>query len=321
MKKLLIREGRLRSGWRVVSYIVVSRLILLIFVFVLLLILTFWVSRQGMPATDITLKLTEILTTLPGLGAAEIIQLAITLAVVYIWRRGIDKRSFRSLGVQLAPGWWKQALLGVIFVGLMWIFMFVFAFTSQSFSIEGVRLDGASLLTGLGLGLALNVLVGLNEEIDARGYVLQNLAEGMGFSPAVIVSALYFGLLHLLNPGASLLSIMGVALFGVLAALAYWATGELWMSIGMHAAWNFFEGPVFGFSVSGLNLGGLFVLKDNGPEWVTGGRFGPEAGIVTIVPLLIMIGAVYLWGNSRRAALGVSSDLVGKPENTDLPTS
>ena len=89
-------------------------------------------------------------------------------------------------------------------------------------------------------------------------------------------------------------------MFGVLAALAYWATGRLWMPIGMHAAWNLFEGPVFGFLVSGIKVGGLFLLKDNGPEWVTGGRFGPEAGLLTIVPLLIMIGAVYLWGLGQK---------------------
>ncbi len=302
MRQLFVRDGRLRSGWRVLSYIVVSLLLLFGFTILIELGLTAYLIAQGTAFDHLQERLFQILTTLPALTLSEIMQLALTLGTVYVWRRWLDKKSFRSLGIQVTSGWWQELVLGASLVGLTWTFIFVFSLSSSAVSIEGEHFDLSWLIGGLGLGLVLNVLIGLNEELNARGYVLQNLTEGVGFMPAVVISALYFGALHLLNPGASAASTLGVALFGVLAALGYRATGRLWMSIGMHAAWNLFEGPIYGFPVSGLNLGGLFVLRVNGPDWLTGGRFGPEAGALTMVPLLVLITAVYLWGRGRKRA-------------------
>jgi membrane protease YdiL (CAAX protease family) len=308
MRNLLLRDGRLRSGWRIVSYIIVSRLLVFTLSVVGVLGLGLVLTAQGTTPGHLLDQLFQILTALPALTVTAILQFGVTVAIVYLWRRRLDRKSFRSLGIQATPGWWQEFLLGAVLIGLMWTFIFVFSLSSAAVSIEGLRIDSTTLLGGVGLGLAFNIFVGLNEELDARGYVLQNLSEGVGFAPAVLISAIYFGALHLLNPGASMASTLGVALFGVLAALGYWATGQLWMSIGMHAAWNFFEGPVFGFLVSGVNLGGLFVLRVNGPDWLTGGRFGPEAGALAMVPLLILIAAVYLWGRGRRGVTVVTNE-------------
>lgn len=308
MKDLLFRYGRLRSGWRVATYVVASRLALIAFSIAAGLALSLYLLSQSITYSELPKKLASILASLPVLTVAEIVQLAITLSSVLIWRRFIDKKSFVSLGVEVRARWWQEMLVGAGLVGLMWTFIFVFAISSAVTLIQGIRLDPGPLAGALSLGLFFNVLVGLNEELDARGYILQNLTEGLGFAPAVIISAIYFGGLHLLNPGASAASTLGVALFGVLAALAYWATGRLWMSIGMHAAWNFFEGPIYGFLVSGIQMGGIFDLKSNGPEWLTGGSFGPEAGALTMVPLGILVCAVYLWGKGRRRLAKESQD-------------
>jgi hypothetical protein len=143
-------------------------------------------------------------------------------------------------------------------------------------------------------------MVGLVEETDARGYILQNLAEGIRFWPAVLVSSLYFGLLHLLNPGAGVTSTLGIFFAGVLLALGYYATGRLWFSIGLHAGWNFAEGPILGFLVSGLNMGGLFRLRITGPDWLMGGAFGPEAGALAVVVEAVMILVLFGWARARR---------------------
>jgi membrane protease YdiL (CAAX protease family) len=308
MRNLLFCDGLLRSGWRILSYIIVSRLLVFTLSVVGVLGLALVLTAQGTTPDHLLDQLFQILTALPALTITAILQFGVTVAIVYLWRRRLDRKSFRSLGIQATPGGWQEFLLGAVLIGLMWTIIFLFSFSSAAISIEGLRIDSTTLLGGLGLGLAFNIFVGLNEELDARGYVLQNLSEGVGFAPAVLISAIYFGALHLLNPGASVASTLGVALFGVLAALGYWATGQLWMSIGMHAAWNFFEGPVFGFLVSGVNLGGIFVLRVNGPEWLTGGRFGPEAGALTMAPLLILIAAVYLWGRGRRGVTVVTNE-------------
>lgn len=300
MKTIFVREGRLRSGWRVFSYVVASRLLLVILLSVVGIALSIFLLGQGVAPDALTNRLFELLTGLPALTVVEALQLGLTLVMVYFWRHFLDKKSFRSLGLRLSPGWWKDMLLGASLVGLIWTFIFVLAFSAKAVTVTAIRIEPAFLMQVVGLGLVFNLLVGLNEEIDARGYVLQNLTQGAGFVPAIMISALYFGAMHLLNPGAGPYSTLGVTLFGILAALGYWATGRLWMPIGMHAAWNFFEGSIFGFLVSGINLDGVIALQVKGPDWVTGGQFGPEGGILTMVPLLIMIGAVYLWGRGRR---------------------
>jgi CAAX protease family protein len=304
MKQLFIRDGRLRSGWRLASFIVVSQLLQLVLSIPIGIVIGAYFVAQGIAPTELGAYLTALVTDftrVPALFfASELVVLIVTLGVVYVWRHRLDKQSFRSLGFQLTSGWWQEFLLGAGIIAITWLVIFAFALVTTTVSIQATRFNVAALLGGLGLGLAYNLLVGLTEELDARGYVLQTLAEGVKFAPAVILSALYFGVRHLLNPGADWASALGTGLFGVLAALAYWSTGRLWMPIGMHAAWNLFEGPVFGFLVSGIHMGGLFVLRVNGPAWLTGGSFGPEAGALTIVPQLVLIVIVYLWGRARR---------------------
>ncbi len=304
LHSLFVRDGRLRSGWRLVSYIVVSRVLFLALGLAVTLAVMAYLFAHGIPASESESQIPAIVTDLRvapvvpiGLEAAE---LAVTAGIIYLWRHWLDKRTFRSLGTELSPGWWSEFLAGAGLIALAWGAIFVVSLATSAAVIQGIRLDPAQLVTDIGLGLILNLLVGFFEELDARGYILQTLESGVGFVPAVLLSALFFGAQHLLNPGANLASLVGTTLFGVLAAIAYWATGRLWMPIGMHSAWNLLEGPVVGFLVSGLDMGGLFDLSVRGPEWLTGGSFGPEAGALSWVPLVVLIIVLYLWGRKRR---------------------
>ncbi len=303
LKWVFVGNGRLRSGWRVVSYVIVSRLALFLALLALVLALALKFAAQGIAPGEIGERVAQATNDLfgstVGLGVAEIIQVVITLSTVLVWRRALDKKPFRSLGLD-TRGAGREFLIGVGIAGAEWCVIFAFSLATSVITIRETRFDGTHLLFGVGLLTLFNLLVGLNEELDARGYILQNLSEGIRFIPAVLVSSLYFGALHLLNPGAGPAAVLGVVLFGITASLTYWATGRLWMPIGLHAASNILEGPVFGFLVSGLDMGGLFQLRVNGPEWLMGGTFGPEAGALTIVPEIILIGLLFLWGRSVR---------------------
>jgi membrane protease YdiL (CAAX protease family) len=234
----------------------------------------------------------------------QVERLVLVLAFVWLFRRFVDKRSFLSLGFSLSPGWWSQALAGFVYSMAGWAVIFVLSLTLGAASITGSEWasgNWAAVAGGLLYGLLLNIVVGVAEETDARGYVLQNLAEGIRFWPAVLVSSLYFALLHLLNPGGGVTSTLGIFFAGVLLALGYYATGRLWFSIGMHAGWNFAEGPIFGFLVSGLNMGGLFRLQITGPDWLMGGAFGPEAGFLAVAVEVVMILLLFGWVRARQA--------------------
>ncbi|OGO80167.1 MAG: hypothetical protein A3K41_03580 [Chloroflexi bacterium RIFOXYD12_FULL_57_15] len=140
-----------------------------------------------------------------------------------------------------------------------------------------------------------------NEELLSRGYHLQTLASGTNLFWGVLLSSAVFGALHLGNPNATWVSAAGIFLAGLFLAYGYLRTGQLWLSIGLHIGWNFFEGVVFGFPVSGLDIYPLTRIQVQGPEMWTGGAFGPEAGLVILPALLIGAGLIFWYTRNRRA--------------------
>jgi len=143
------------------------------------------------------------------------------------------------------------------------------------------------------------VFVGWNEELLSRGYHLQTIASGINLFWGVIISSAVFGLLHLGNPNATWVSAAGIFFAGLYLAYGYIRTKQLWLSIGLHIGWNFFEGVVFGFPVSGLDIYPLLRIKVHGPELWTGGAFGPEAGLIVLPSLILGALLIYLYTAKR----------------------
>jgi len=132
--------------------------------------------------------------------------------------------------------------------------------------------------------LFMLLCVGVFEELASRGIFFRLLEQGLGTWLAVILSGAFFGLGHLNNPGATWVSSLAIAVGpGALLAAAYVATRSLWIPIGLHWAWNLFEGPVWGTPVSGMDTPVLAVARLPGSTALTGGDFGPEAGLPCIV--------------------------------------
>jgi hypothetical protein len=179
--------------------------------------------------------------------------------------------------------------------------------------IESLRFNwGQGGMTILALLAALlpTLFIGYWEELVNRGYLFQNMREGMGIVVAVIASCVLYGVLHAANPNASWLSSAIIVGFGLLRLYGYLATGFLWLSIGMHIGWNFFQGPVFGFAASGqLEANTLISHEHTGTVWLSGGDFGPEASLLILPVLGLAFIAMYLWARSPlRAASEVESD-------------
>lgn len=147
---------------------------------------------------------------------------------------------------------------------------------------------------------------GFGEELLVRGLGFNALRRGMGDVAAVAVSSLVFGGLHLFNPGASALAALEVALVGIWFGAVTVRTGSVWMAMGLHVAWNFFEGFFFGQPVSGNPPGTSVLVGPVRPEtfW-SGGEFGPEAAGWTAVVLVVAIAVTLRWpaGGNRSAVL------------------
>jgi membrane protease YdiL (CAAX protease family) len=217
---------------------------------------------------------------LPHTGAAGVLQaLALISAVVgaYVgYVRLIERRRVIELGragavTQLARGY----LLGT---GL-------FCATVLTLCLLGIgtisRGDGWRAVPA---GLAAALAAAFAEEILIRGVVFRIVEESLGSWIALAFSAALFGGLHAFNPGATFVSTLSIALeAGVLLAAAYVYSRTLWLPIGLHTAWNFTEGGLFGASVSGGPQHGLLRSDFAGRALLTGGEFGPESSVVAVV--------------------------------------
>jgi hypothetical protein len=210
--------------------------------------------------------------------------------------------SLLDLGLRLRPGWIPDTVVGLVLGPVMFLAILLVLLAAGWASV-GVGTIGAR---GLLAASVTYVLVAFSEEVFARGWVFQVLERGRGTRAAVIGSALVFSALHAFNPGFGLTALVGLFLAGLLFAQAYIVTRQLWLPIALHLSWNFSEGPTFGFPVSGLPGEGLLTVVPTGPEVVTGGSFGPEAGLVVILGIAIASGVLYVLGR-RRSDLGVQA--------------
>ena len=146
----------------------------------------------------------------------------------------------------------------------------------------------------------------LIEETLVRAILFRLLWRAFGLAPAFVVSAAVFGVGHIFNPGATVVSVLGIALeAGIMLAALYALTGRLWVSIGVHAAWNFTQGYVFGAAVSGGEAGPVFAHSMARPDasvLLSGGNFGPEASLPALL-VCTSVGVVTLWLAWKRKRL------------------
>lgn len=290
-------EGRLRSGWRI-----------------LLFLILFWCLAS------LSLLIKPLFGDLTKREYTETYSLLIVLilsfaATVTVWfaRKYMDKRPFTSLGLKWSKRGGLDLLFGFGLSGTMAGLFLIMAWQSGLVEITGINWQAS--VTGSGhvdwmqsftmvtvlLLLLEHILVAYWEELVFRGYLFQNLTAGLGMKPAILISCLLFGLIHYLNPNATLLSTAIICLFGLMRIYGYLATGMLWLSMGMHLGWNFFQGPVFGFSASGHQMATLLDLNILQPNWLSGGSFGPEGSLLIIPIVLLALWMMKLW--SRRGEI------------------
>jgi len=282
-------EGRLRAGWRMVIFAV------------------------GMLAFNVAMFL-SIRAMLGGLPRQSVLPFLIfgTSATisVYVARRFLDKQSFASLGLRwdryavldLLGGVLNSAvLMAIMFCMLLWTGLIEFhGFTWWTDEPVGSAHLSASALVAIGTVLLELAIVAWWEELVFRGYLFQNTTAGLGLWWSIVILSLLFGLLHGMNPNATVLSTILIAVTTPQLIYAYLKTGQLWLPIGLHLGWNFFQASVFGFAASGQSSPTMISQSPVGPDWLSGGAFGAEGSILIFPVTLLSMVAIHYWVRATR---------------------
>jgi len=234
--------------------------------------------------------------------AGYLIALAFGVYAIRGWRRR-SERVTAGLGIAIDGRTGADILAGLVLAGWAMTAIYVAERLAHGISAHKATPDFAAD-AGIGLFLVLSALV---DEVTMRGMLVSGLTRLLGGRSiaAVLIAAAVFGMTHMFFAGASPLSVLSNCLGGVAYGLAFVLTGRIWLGLGLHFAWNFVQGPVLGFIVSGHVLGGgLYRIVDRGPTWLTGGDYGPEGGAIGLAMRFAVIGAVVVWSRSvsRRPA-------------------
>jgi uncharacterized protein len=242
------------------------------------------VLMQGMAKTPMTSALVYL----------AVFVLPVIVTYVFLVRI-VERRKPEELAWRRWPG----ALGGLLAGGLLFSTVVGALWLLGSYHVTGFNphVDWMPALLTAGIG------AGIGEEILFRGVLFRIAEEGLGTWAALLISALFFGVAHIFNPNATLWSSVAIAIeAGLLFGLLYHLTRSLPVCMGLHAAWNFCQGTVYGIPVSGMKADGWLVSTRSGPDWLSGGVFGAEASVVAIA-LCSTCSAVLLLVALRRGSL------------------
>ncbi|TDT58454.1 CPBP family intramembrane glutamic endopeptidase [Fonticella tunisiensis] len=294
MRIFINKNGKLRSGWKI--WIVLMASIFAAFVlnyvisFLSLSLMVSWSKFKALSisedyAIQIVLR-SPVRNYMLGLAGNLSIIAAVAVAL-----KLIDRGKFRDIGVIFSRKSFKELIFGLL-LGILSMSVIFFILLK----IDNISLSHPQFNYYMLYGLITFIFVGIAEEMFSRGYCIMVLRQTQIKWAPVAGSSIIFTLLHLGNPNLKILGLINIFLTGILFALMYIKTESIFMSAGFHITWNYFQGNIFGFPVSGVDSKGFYgvkILKDN---LLTGGSFGPEAGILTTSVLLLIMLAVWKFG-------------------------
>ena len=215
--------------------------------------------------------------------------LASSLLTTFLMVRFINKKPFGAVGFSLHPRMFRELGMGCLLGFLMMTGIFLVELLGGYAQLSWRGLTAEQTARTLLWSIPYFGVAASLEETLFRGYFFQTLIQLMTFLPATLVMSLFFAVGHALNPHATVFGLINVALAGIWFSVAYMKTRSLWLPCGLHFAWNFSQTSLYAFPTSGIGFGGLriFDLVQRGPEWLTGGPFGPEGGALATLALVV----------------------------------
>ena len=232
------------------------------------------------------------------------------ILALFLWVRWVEGRPLATLGI-VKKGSLVELVKGLAVGSLLFSLVALLMLLSGAGSFEWGRLTMWPILY-IFILLPLWMIQGGAEELVTRAWLLPVAVKKTNLPIGLLTSSLLFALLHLGNPDIGILPIVNIALFGLFANLYLLRTDNVWGIIGLHAAWNFSQGNIYGFSVSGTGVDAAvlnFIPKSEW-SWLTGGVFGAEASIFS--SLILLLAVFYLLFKIKKD--GVLTELVGKTQ-------
>lgn len=310
-QQLFLNEhGRLRTGLRLVVFL---------FVYVALLVLFGMVARVGYL---VAIRISPAAS--PGPYVGDVIfrgmLLATSLIAGFVCTRLLDGLPWRAVGLWFHKSWLRDFVVGSL-IGVLSLALATLIATlggGLRFSLSGREMILPVVQT-LVFSALLFIIAALAEEALLRGYPLQTMTRARLFILGAIITSVTFAALHMGNPNFRLgIPVLNLVIAGIWFGVAYWRTRSLWLPLGIHWAWNWALGSLFGLPVSGLtDIAPYPLLRgvDLGPTWLTGGGYGVEGGIAGTVALIIS--TIFVW---RTRWLSAAEENL-KMSSSEKPTS
>ena len=221
---------------------------------------------------------------------------ALSALVVVLYCRFAEGRSLFSMGFVRKDAWihyLKGIAVGFVFFSTVYLTLIA----TGSVTFDG--LNSKASLAMLLLFFFGFVIQGAQEEILTRGYFMMSLSTRLPAIAAILISSFTFSVLHLFNSGFGLLAFVNLVLYGVFLAVYMLKTGNIWGVCAIHSVWNFSQGNLYGMPVSGMNILETSLFSSSlveGKEWLSGGAFGPEGGVITSAVSILAIVLTLLLG-------------------------
>jgi CAAX protease family protein len=304
-------QARLRAGWRVVLFVVASS------------VASIALAGPGRRA------LRRLLPVVYA-NVVEVVLLVLLIGV-FLWMaaRWLDHRPIADYGFHLSPAWWLDLGCGLALGALLMALVYALALAIGWVKVTGTLVSppGQPFIAAILADVVLVVGIACWEEIVFRGYVIKNLAEGLYSKTigarwatviAILIPSVLFGIAHVSNANATLVSTVNTVIFGVVFGAAYALTGELALPIGLHVAWDFVQGFGLGRSGDAPGLGAFLVVEegDSAVRLWTGWPFTIEGGLLGTAALVVALLLIAAWVRLSRGSIGLDPSLVQPPIQT-----
>jgi membrane protease YdiL (CAAX protease family) len=221
----------------------------------------------------------------------------LSVLLVIVFTRLVDRQKVSSLGFEYRT-YLPDAIVGFLIPIIILGTVSLILYFNKNLEWTDINFTTVDFLNGL----FFMIVIAVGEEMVFRGYILNNLMQSLNRWLALAVSAALFALMHSSNPSVDVVAMVNLFVGGLLLGINYIFTKNLWFSIFLHTAWNFLQGPVLGFPVSGVNLQSILNPKLKGNPLLTGGAFGLEASLITGMLLIASILILYIvyWSRTER---------------------
>ncbi|HHU70646.1 MAG TPA: CPBP family intramembrane metalloprotease [Clostridiales bacterium] len=311
------KYGKVRSGWKIAAVTGIFLAVTLLLGSILGAIIGVILVAQGhfdMATMDYTETGYEMIsqTNIIGMFIQEIVMI---FTPIIAWKY-VMKRPLSNMGLTHVKKNRKDLSVGLLFGLVSMTIVFILLILTNQASVETWIPTFSSDII---VYLLLFILVGLGEEIYGRGFIMSVLRQTQNIPAVLIISSVFFALLHGANNGIGLLPLINLALVGLLFAYMYLRSGNIWMPIGYHITWNYFQGNIFGFKVSGTATNGLLTTSVEKNTILNGGDFGPEGGLfVTAIILIGFIFVKYYYRNSEFDFLASEPEVIEAVETIEI---